>query len=145
MSYALKNKNLQTLDEAKTFVVTIEHNVSTSKIDIPSYPRDKVEVKSNPTTQVNPTDFAQKFEEVTGVLIQGQVAMMNKLSILERERGSHQNYPPKPQFNNDRAPKRNLYSGKNPSQQKVPNTPSPTNVVGQEVLPWCQTCNEFHS
>jgi len=69
---------------------------------------------------------------------------MNKLSILEREREAHQNFPPKPQFNKERPPKNNSFIGSNVSQQNVPNTLALTNMVGQEGNSCWKTCNEFH-
>lgn len=54
-----------------------------------------------------------------------QMDMMKKLTILDRERGSCQNYPLKSQFNNDT------------SQQDVPNTLALTNMINQEYFPWC--------
>lgn len=33
--------------------------------------------------------------------------MMNKLTLMDKERGSHPNYPPKPQYSNDKPPRKN--------------------------------------
>lgn len=80
--------------------ITIERNLTTCKIDLLLYPRAKVMVKLKPSTQVDPTlqTFARKFHKVTNELIQGQLAMMNRLTIIDNERGSHPNYSAKPQF-----------------------------------------------
>lgn len=147
MSYPLKDGGSQSLDHVKTYVVTIERNLRTSKIDMLSYPRAKLNSSQSqvPKLTLALQAFSQMFDKVTSEPIQVWMAMMNKISILERKRRSRQNYPPQTQFNNDRPPWRNPYNGKNPSQQNVPNTHAPTNVVRQKGFPSCQTCNDFHS
>ena len=84
---------------AKILAIEIENNLRTFKVDLLAYPRARIETKANPSTQVDPSlqTFAQ--DKVTTEPMQEQMAMMNKLSILERERGASQNFPPKPQLN----------------------------------------------
>lgn len=44
--------------------------------------------KTKPSTQANPNlqAFAQKFDKITNELMQGQMAMMNKLNILDEKK-----------------------------------------------------------
>lgn len=84
------------MDQAKEYVVCVKDNLATSKVDFFSYPRAKIEPKSKSMNHVDPAlhTFAQKFNKVTNKLTQGQIAMTNKLTLLDKKRGSRSSYPP---------------------------------------------------
>lgn len=55
LSYALKVKEPKTNEQDKAYAITIEWNLTMSKVDLLSYPRVQVEVEPKPCTQEDPS------------------------------------------------------------------------------------------
>jgi hypothetical protein len=49
----------------------------------------------------------QKFDQMTTEILQTQATLLNRITILERERDQPQNFPPRPQYNNNHQPRGN--------------------------------------
>jgi hypothetical protein len=77
-----------------------------SKVEPFSAPHAREETKPRDMNNVDPSQdpimsLAQKFDKVTIEIMQTQATLLNKVTILERERGQQQNFPPRPQYNNN--------------------------------------------
>lgn len=90
--------------------------------------------------------FSQKISKVANEIMQGQLVMMNRLTMSEKDKGPSPNYPPRSQLNNNRPPRKNqgVNDNRHPPQQSIPNTLSPSYMINQEGDRWCHYCNEEH-
>jgi hypothetical protein len=71
---------------------------------------EKDETKPRTMNNVNPIPdpvmaLAQKFDQMTTEILNSQANIMDRLTILEKERSQNQNPPPRPQFNNNQKPR----------------------------------------
>jgi hypothetical protein len=89
------DKFLKNLEEAKEWATKIEENMLASKVEPFSAPRAKVETKPRAMNNFDPIHdsmmaLAQKFDQMTTEILQSQANIIDRLNILERERGQPQ-------------------------------------------------------
>jgi len=68
-------------------VVKVEQNVNVAPINMFNYHTVRIEPKAKPSSQIDPIiqAFAQKIENFTTEITQGQKTLMNRMTTLERK------------------------------------------------------------
>lgn len=105
LTYVLKDKCPQTLDDEKKIVVEVEQNLNVAQIDMFNYPRTKIESKPKLESQDDPIiqAFAQKLDRFTIESTHGQKALMNRKTVVEMNQASNSNFLSRNQFNKDKS------------------------------------------
>jgi len=87
LTYVLKDKNPNTLANGKKIMVKVEQNVNVAPINMFNYHTVRIEPKAKPSSQIDPIiqAFAQKIENFTTEITQGQKTLMNRMTTLERK------------------------------------------------------------
>jgi len=111
-----------------------------SKVEPFSAPHGKAENKPRDMNNVNPTQdpimaIAQNFDKVKNKIMHIQATLLNKVTILERERGQQQNFHPRPQYNNNNRQLRGNQGwnrNRPPHEKRVTNSLAPSDTINQE-------------
>lgn len=148
--FMLRDKSPKTLVEAQEYADEIEQNLLASKVEPFHAPHSKAETKPRALNNANSkpiqdpmTLFAQRHHQMTTEFLQTHNLPMNEVTNLER--AQRQSLPPKPQYNNNRQQRGNQgWKPRPPNDQRVPNILAPTDMINQEIIPWCLPCGDSH-
>jgi hypothetical protein len=140
LGYLLRDKNLQSIQEAQELATKIEGNLLSSKIEPFANPRGRIDTKPKIIHNVEPTSdlctSITKLQASMDGIIKNQEEMMNRIVKLERSQTQAPRVPYKGKFHKGGQ----FYKPKN--EHEVPNTLAPANIVDEN--PWYLECSEEH-
>ena len=142
LDYQLRDKEPTNLASTQSMVVKIERNMQASgKSNIPGFAKGSsskhFEPKEKPESKVSSDPFKELIEMIKTMELNCATqmnAMQNRLIAMER--------PQNNKFQN--KPNKDWKRKGPPQDQRPPNPLDSTNMVQEEVHPYCRACRDFH-
>lgn len=142
LNYQLRDKEPTNLASAQSMFVKIERNMQASgKSNVPGFTRDSSskhsEPKEKPESKVFASDHFKELAKMIKTMELNHATQMNAMQnrLIAMERSQNNRFQNKP--NKD-------WQRKGPPQdQRPPNPLDSTNIVQEEIPPYCWACRDF--